>query len=87
MAAPHPGHVTASAPASADRDRAVPQDGQNAAESNISAKHDGQLTVASRAVQYGQRRASGSTAAPQFGQCSDEASAAIAFRIAVLPDA
>jgi hypothetical protein len=86
MASPQPGQVTVAAAGSADRDRGVPQPGQNAAVSNISAKQDGQLTVASRAVQYGQRRASGSTAAPQFGQCSDEASEGIAFRIAVLPD-
>ena len=33
-----------------------------------------QLTFASRAWQYGHRGASGSTAAPQFGQCKDAAS-------------
>jgi len=51
MAFPQPGQVTLAAAGSAARDRGVPQPGQNAAESNISAKQDGQLTVASRAVQ------------------------------------
>ena len=78
-----PGQITAAAAGSAVRARSAPQLGQNFAPSNIRAKQDGQLTVASRALQYGHRRASGSTAAPQFGQCSDEASAAIALRIAV----
>ncbi len=49
---------------------------------NISAKHDGQLTVARRALQKPQRRASGSAGAPQFGQRSDAASGDILFRIA-----
>ena len=55
----HAGHAAGVASASA-RARRAPQWGQNAAPSNISAKHYGQLTVASRAWQYGQRFAAGS---------------------------
>jgi hypothetical protein len=64
----HPGQVTGAAAPWTFRARPVPQLEQNAAPSNISAKHEGQLTVARRALQYGHRRASGSTAAPQLGQ-------------------
>jgi hypothetical protein len=46
----------------------APHFGQKAAPWKIRAKHAGQLIVASRARQYGHRRASGSTAAPQLGQ-------------------
>ena len=56
------------------RDRRAPHDGQNAAVSKISAMQDGQLTVASRALQYLQRAAPGSVFAPQAGQRSVAAS-------------
>jgi hypothetical protein len=46
----------------------APHFGQNAEVSNIVAKHRGQLTVASRARQYGHRAACGSASAPQLGQ-------------------
>ena len=61
------GHLAPEASAST-RSRRAPHFGQKAAPSNMSAKHDGQLTIAKRAWQYGQRRASGSAAAPQLGQ-------------------
>jgi hypothetical protein len=59
----------------ATRARRAPQRSQYAALSNINAKQDGQLIVASRAVQYGHRCASGEATAPQFGQWRDAASA------------
>jgi hypothetical protein len=55
-------------PSVSTRPRAAPHFGQNAVPSNIGAKHDAQVTAASRARQYSHRRASGSAAAPQFGQ-------------------
>ena len=70
---PHPGHARTVSSRSA-RSRRAPHFGQNRAPSKIRAKHDGQLTVARLARQYGHRGASGSTAAPQFGQCKEEAS-------------
>jgi hypothetical protein len=73
MAFRHPGQ-RASAPSCSMRAAAVPQCGQKRVPSNIRAKHFGQLIVASRALQYGQRVAWGSAEAPQFGQCSKEAS-------------
>jgi hypothetical protein len=75
MAPPQPGHF-ASAGYSV-RERRAPHDGQNAAVSKINAMHDGQLIVASRALQYRQRGAPGSVFAPQAGQRSVAASADI----------
>jgi hypothetical protein len=68
-----PGHFAA-APAPSVLDRRAPQRGQKAASSKIRPKQAGQLTVASRAWQYGHRPAPSPTAAPQFGQWSDDAS-------------
>jgi hypothetical protein len=47
----HPGQVTAAAALSTSRDRPAPQREQNPAPSNIRAKHEGQLSVASLARQ------------------------------------
>ena len=49
--------------------------GRTRAPSNTSAKQDGQLTVASRALAIRAAAALGSAAAPQLGQCSEPASA------------
>ena len=59
------------------RERRAPHDGQNVDVSNIKAMHDGQLTVASRALQYVQRCAPGSALAPHAGHRSVAASAVI----------
>jgi len=58
--------------------RRAPHDGQYTAPSNIRAKQDGQLTVARVAWQYLQAGSPGAAGAPQFGQCNEAASAAIA---------
>jgi hypothetical protein len=63
------------ASSSVTRARFAPHFSQKAAPANINAKQEGQLTAASRARQYGQRPDSDCTAAPQFGQWSEEASA------------
>ena len=73
IAWPQPGQPPAAVSCAA-RSRRAPHFGQNCAPSKICAKQDEQLTVASVARQYGHRCASGSTAAPQFGQCKDVAS-------------
>jgi hypothetical protein len=67
MAPRHAGHGVETGPASTRALRA-PHCGQNAVPWNISPKHCGQLIVASRARQYGQRLAVESALAPQFGQ-------------------
>jgi hypothetical protein len=69
----HAGHAEDDGCGSALADRA-PHFGQNADPAKMRAKQAGQLTMASRARQYGHRAACGSAAAPQFGQCSDWAS-------------
>ena len=66
----------------ARRSRRAPQCGQYAAPSNNSPKHEGQLTVASRARQYGHRPSAAAAGAPQLGQCRLPALWAMAqFRI------
>jgi hypothetical protein len=67
------GHAVEDGWGSALAERA-PHFGQNADPANIGAKQPGQLTVASRARQYGHRAVWGSAAAPQLGQCSEWAS-------------
>jgi hypothetical protein len=63
----HAGHFVVVLSAAA-RCRLAPHFWQYAAVSNISAKQDGQLIVASRARQYGHRTTSGATLAPHAGQ-------------------
>jgi hypothetical protein len=69
-----PGQRAASS-ADSLRALAAPHFEQNAAPANISAKQDGQETVASRDLQNGQRGAEGSAGDPQLGQRRTAASA------------
>jgi len=62
-----PGHLAPTVPLSA-RARLAPQCGQYADPANISAKHFGQLTVASCAWQYRHAASSGAAGPPQLGQ-------------------
>jgi hypothetical protein len=74
-----PGHGTCR-PVAAARERRAPHAWQCTAPSNIKAKHDGQLTVASVARQYWQAAWPGAAGPPQLGQRSAPASDVMARR-------
>src|ERR1019366_4003758 len=73
----HRGQSSGAASSIASRVASAPQRAQNRLPTNIGAKHDGQVTVASAAPQYSQRADSAEAGAPQPGQRSEESGKAV----------